>query len=131
MRSNNSYSNLAAWLAFSFSNFALIDLYLKGNGIWVLIGINLCITFICMTDGIERLIKSIYLDYCPRNFIDVALYSVAVAYFASSLYGFFQFLNILPIADKSIFLLPFIAVLFIFAGASIGLINSNKNNIFK
>ena len=119
LSSKRSYSKFAGWISFGFSNIALASLYINGSFLWLYLSMLILLTFVSLVFGNSLLYEQISLKSYPliiRRIVIVVLYT---SFFISSLYGFIVLINLLPIIDKSTFLIPGIAIAFIFGGASI------------
>ena len=118
----DAYSIISAWVAYLFSLYGLVILYINASYFWPLIAGSLVLTFISLCAGIQNLINLFYSPIISKFVAKILIRSISLGYFLSSAYGFIYFIIKLPFNDKSIFILPCLAVIFIFGGSAVGIL---------
>ncbi len=118
----NSYSKVSAWIAFVFAVYGFILLYVEESNYWILIGLSLLLTLMSLLYGVDFIINLFNLSLLPRICTKLSLSCIALGYLIGSIYGVIRFIKIIPINDRSIFFVPFVALSLIFAGSSLGLL---------
>ena len=130
---NNSaikqYSPVAAWIMFAFSFYGMLISYFYSSLIWIFLGVCLMITFLTLVVGIKSVIQLVNFPFISPKYQKLAINLLSFGNFVSSIYGLISLMIVLPIKDKSIVLLPVIAISFIFAGSTIGLFKYSNTRI--
>ncbi len=121
-----SFSKSAAWLAFCCSFYTWLLLYQAASLLWIWLGIDLFITFLSISLGINKVIRLTYLPPSMTALIRILKITLGTTFFIASIYGAITILYALPNGDKSIIMIPIVILSFFFAGASIGIYQSNK-----
>ena len=121
---NNSFSTITVIFAFFFSLYGLFTLYVEDSIYWLYIGISLVMALIRVLFGKKLIRKAFYMPFVPKLIQNIFSFAFLFGFFIGSVCGLANFIAILPINDKSIFLFPIIAISFIFAGSAIGVYNS-------
>ena len=126
MNYNHSYSSFVAWFGFILGLYGSYFLYVQETYYWIPVAFSLLLTAIRLLFGKPYLL-SIFFTNSQSYLLDrIGYFSVGLGYFISSLYGLIKFLELINIKDKSIFLIPFIAITFLLAGTALGLFSANN-----
>ena len=115
------FSRLSAVISFLLAFYGWFILYVNSSLLWILSGFNLVFTLIAILIGTKNL--KIYLTIpVYKNIAFKAIrYLSIILFFLTSAYGLINVIMYIPGNDKSIFLLPLVALLLILSGSAIGI----------
>ena len=126
MNYNHSYSSFTAWFGFILGLYGSYFLYVQETYYWIPLAFSLLLTSIRLLFG-KPYLHSIFFTNSQFYLLDrIGYFCVGLGYFISSLYGLAKFIDCINVIDKSIFLIPFIAITFLLAGTALGLFSANK-----
>ena len=129
MNYNHSYSSFTAWFGFILGLYGSYFLYVQETYYWIPLAFSLLITSIRLLFG-KPYLHSIFFTNSQSYLLDrIGYFSVGLGYFTSSLYGLVKFIDLINVKDKSIFLIPCIAITFLLAGTALGLFSANNKKI--
>ena len=129
MNYNHSYSTFTAWLGFILGLYGSYFLYVQETYYWIPVAFSLLLTSIRLLFGKPYLHSIFYTTSQSYLLNRIGYLSLGLGYFISSLYGLIKFIDIINLTDKSIFLIPCIAIAFLLAGTALGLFSSNNKEI--
>ena len=126
MHFHRHYSELTAWIAFSFSLYGVLQIYIDGSLLWMLLAISLIIAFLSIILGFKSVLKIFYIPLVPIWIHKSSIIFLRLGFFISSVFGFLAFLYHLPVKDKSVFLVPIVICVLFFTGVVIGIFNDER-----
>ena len=129
MNYNHSYSSFTAWFGFILGLYGSYFLYVQETYYWIPLAFSLLLTSIRLLFG-QPYLHSMFYTRSQSYLLDrIGYFSLGFGYFISSIYGLFRFVDLINVTDKSIFLIPLIAITFLLAGTALGLFSVNNKEI--
>ncbi len=114
-----TFLSLAAWIAFGFSCFYWIQIYLAGSILWIILGLLLLVTLLSMSLGSKSVRNMFSLPGLVFPASGVVRILSASGYFLSSMAGLIKALSLLGLRDNSFLIIPVLAIAFVFAGVAV------------
>lgn len=123
----NIYSLGILYLALLSSLNSLIYFLNSSSLLWIYIGFIIFISLNTLNYGsnyIGRRVSSLGIN---DDIINVFSFILSLSFTLTSIHGLFIFLDWLPIRDKSIFLIPYLSLVFLYSGSIIGLYQNKRH----